>query len=419
MGLSPTLAHAVVTILFCRVRRAFRVAIFSLGVAKSFLRVSGVNKVSRSGEKKCRNATTNSVPCVSRLRIVTGIQVLGLRAREEKNSLAALRTAANTTGKMTMRLNFAQISTIGLMSLAFACSSTDSDLDSDRGDDSGSGGSDDSGSGGSSSSSGGSDASGGNTNSGGSNALGGSDAMGGMGGACDPDKSSCSPICTDECSTLDETSCAETSLQKCVTGANGCLEWSTTEECTGICDDLKGAQCLQCSSDADCVDDDECTINTCDKAGACQEKTACPGGECAPKLLDCPDEKGYVYPNTSAQLTGQAVAVDGQSARIELTVGSVYPYASAVDTLVMPNGSLITLTQAVEKSSNCPNAEDPVGCTQVFTFVLDTSKVCKLDGKYVAKFDYTCAAGGDCSQMDPEVLKHQIDFALASEDFCP
>ncbi|MBU1068818.1 hypothetical protein KJ975_04535 [Myxococcota bacterium] len=87
----------------------------------------------------------------------------------------------------------------------------------------------------------------------------------------------CSDTCTDAC-TADGTRCVESVKQTCVTGDNGCLGWSATEDC-----ETSGRLC---------------------EAGDCM----CPAGSCTPETSTC---DGSVIQNCVAQANGCGVIEAG------------------------------------------------------------------------------------------------------------
>ncbi|PKN23399.1 MAG: hypothetical protein CVU65_14105 [Deltaproteobacteria bacterium HGW-Deltaproteobacteria-22] len=87
----------------------------------------------------------------------------------------------------------------------------------------------------------------------------------------------CSDTCTDAC-TADGTRCVESVKQTCVTGDNGCLGWSATEDC-----ETSGRLC---------------------EAGDC----VCPAGSCTPETSTC---DGSVIQSCVAQANGCGVIEAG------------------------------------------------------------------------------------------------------------
>jgi hypothetical protein len=203
----------------------------------------------------------------------------------------------------------------------------------------------------------------------------------------------CSDTCTDACQ-AEATRCADTVLQTCVTGANGCLAFSTTEDCAESGRLCEGDACV-CPPEACAVGTTRCSdsvIQTCSDAGAgCGAWSD--GEDCATSSRLCDDGTGTAtcVLDCTSTCTGEGTATcDGdvvQTCTLQPS-GCLAPEDTedcAVTGRACDGGACVCVDQCADGQLQCN---------------VDTVQTCATDG-HGCRFwqdDTDCAAQGQiCS----------------------
>lgn len=129
----------------------------------------------------------------------------------------------------------------------------------------------------------------------------------------------CVTTCTDQCTTSGSVQCDGNVIETCATGSSGCLEWTTTADCTQsnqVCDATGGtpACVTPCTNKCIAIALQSCNgsvIQTCQaQSNGCLDWT--PGTDCAATSEVCVqtgNNASCVAPNTSGEDCAGAIAI--------------------------------------------------------------------------------------------------------------